>query len=102
MPTLKFPPSMKFYVDGQTEFEVNGGTVGELVDDLLERYPGLKTHLIDSKGELRRYFNFFVNGVHIRELQGLETPLKDDDKVILMASAAGGKGSLPLSTHQQV
>ena len=90
MPTLKFPPSMKFYVDGQTEFEVSGGTVGELVNDLLERYPGLKPHLIDKKGELRRYFNFFVNGTHIRELQGLETPLTNEDKVILMASAAGG------------
>jgi len=90
MPVLKFPPSMKFYVDGQTEFEVSGGTVSELVDDLLERYPGFKPHLVDSKGELRRYFNFFVNGVHIRELNGMDTPLRDDDKVILMASAAGG------------
>jgi len=90
MPKLKFPPSMKFYVDGQTEFEVNGRTVAELMDGLLERYPSLKPHLVDSKGELRRYFNFFVNGVHIRELQGFDTPLKADDKVILMASAAGG------------
>ena len=90
MPVLKFPPSMKFYVDGQTEFEVSGRTVGELVDNLVARYPGVKPHLIDSKGELRRYFNFFVNGVHIRELNGLDTLLKEDDKVILMASAAGG------------
>ena len=81
---------MKFYVDGQTEFDVSGGTVGELVDDLMERYPALKPHLVDKQGELRRYFNFFVNGTHIRELNGLDTPLKEDDKVILMASAAGG------------
>ena len=81
---------MKFYVENKTEFKVSGGTVGELVEDLLERYPGLKSHLVDSNGDLRRYFNFFVNGVHVRELQGMETPLKEDDKVILIASAAGG------------
>jgi molybdopterin converting factor small subunit len=46
--------------------------------------------LYDSKGNLRRYFNIFVNGTHIRDLNGLETELKEDDKVILMASAAGG------------
>jgi molybdopterin converting factor small subunit len=31
-----------------------------------------------------------VNGVHLRDLNGMETPLKEGDKVILMASAAGG------------
>jgi molybdopterin converting factor small subunit len=45
---------------------------------------------LDSEGQLRRHFNIFINGVHIRDLNGMETPLKEDDKVILMASAAGG------------
>ena len=90
MPTVRFPALMKFYVDNQTEFEVNGSTVSELVDNVLIRYPALKPHLFDSTGGLRRHFNIFVNGVHLRDLNGMETPLKEGDKVILMASAAGG------------
>jgi len=90
MPLVRFPAMMKFYVDNQTEFEVNGGTVAEMLENLLEQYPGLRPHLIDSKGELRRYFNIFVNGIHVRDLNGMETVLREDDKVILMASAAGG------------
>jgi molybdopterin synthase sulfur carrier subunit len=90
MPTIKVPAPMKFYVDNQSEFEANGGTVAELLEDVLRRYPAFKPHLYDSKGNLRRYFNIFVNGTHIRELDGMETPLKEEDKIILMASAAGG------------
>ena len=81
---------MKFYVDNQNEFEVNGSSVAELIANILIRYPALKPHLFDSTGELRRHFNIFVNGVHLRDLEGMETALQEGDKVILMASAAGG------------
>ena len=81
---------MKYYVDNQSEFPVEGATIMELLDNILTLYPTLKTHLFDSNGDLRRHFNIFVNGVHIRDLDGMDTPLKRDDKVILMASAAGG------------
>lgn len=90
MPIVRFPALMKFYVDNQTEFEVQGVTVAEVLENILVRYPALKPHLYDAKGELRRHFNIFVNGVHLRELNGLATELQTGDKVILMASAAGG------------
>jgi MoaD family protein len=90
MPIVRFPALMKFYVDNQIEFPVAGATVAELLDNVLVRYPTLKSHLFETNGKLRRHFNIFVNGEHIRELGGLDTSLKDDDKVILMVSAAGG------------
>jgi molybdopterin converting factor small subunit len=90
MPIVRFPALMKFYVDNQTEFPAAGDTVSELLDNLIVRYPALKPHLFEPAGNLRRHFNIFVNGEHIRELGGLDTPLKAEDKVILMVSAAGG------------
>jgi len=90
MPIVRFPALMKFYVDNQSELSVTGATVAELLDNVLVRYPTLKTHLFDSNGDLRRHFNIFVNGVHLRELNGMDTVLQEDDQVILMASAAGG------------
>ena len=90
MPIIRFPALMKFYVDNQTEFEVNGATVAEVLENILARYPALKPHLYDANGDLRRHFNIFVNGVHLRDLNGLATELQTGDKVILMASAAGG------------
>ena len=81
---------MKFYVDNQSELSVAGSTVAELLENVVVQYPTLKTHLFDAGGGLRRHFNVFVNGVHLRELNGMDTKLNDNDKIILMASAAGG------------
>jgi molybdopterin synthase sulfur carrier subunit len=81
---------MKYYVNNQAEFSLSASTVQALIDQVVEQYPAVKFHLLDREGQLRRHFNIFINGVHIRDLNGMETPLKEDDKVILMASAAGG------------
>ena len=90
MPVVRFPNVMKFYVDNQSEFFVSGSSVNELIESVVERYPPVKFHLLDAEGKLRRHFNIFVNGVHIRDLNGMETQLDENDRVILMASAAGG------------
>ncbi|HXF84633.1 MAG TPA: MoaD/ThiS family protein [Anaerolineales bacterium] len=90
MPIVRFPSAMKYYINNQSELVVPATTVAELIEHIIETYPPIKPHLVDSNGNLRRYFNIFVNGVHIRELNGMDTLLKEDDKIILMASAAGG------------
>ena len=90
MPTVRFPAVMKYYVNNQAEFSVTASTVQDLINQVVEQYPSVKFHLLDSEGQLRRHFNIFINGIHIRDLKGMETPLKEEDKVILMASAAGG------------
>ncbi len=93
MPTVRFPTVMKYYVNNQAEFSISASTVQDLVDQVVQQYPSIRFHLLDSEGQLRRHFNIFINGIHIRDLNGMETSLNEDDKVILMASAAGGEKS---------
>jgi molybdopterin synthase sulfur carrier subunit len=90
MPTVRFPAVMKYYVNNQSEFSVSASTAGELIEKIIEQYPSVKFHLVDADGNLRRHFNIFVNGTHIRDLNGMDTLLKENDRVVLMASAAGG------------
>jgi molybdopterin converting factor small subunit len=90
MPTLRIPAALKYYVDNHSEMDLPASSVTELLAALATRYPSVKFHLFDSDGKLRRHFNVFVNGIHIRELNGLDTALNPEDKVILLASAAGG------------
>lgn len=92
MPTVRFPAAMKYYVDNQAEFSLPASTVSDLVRQVIARYPSVKFHLVDSEGNLRKHFSVFVNGTHIRELDGIDTALNEQDRVILMASAAGGIG----------
>ena len=90
MATVRFPHMMKYYVDNQAELVISATTVQGMIDQVVEQYPSVKFHLLDTEGQLRRHFNIFINGIHIRDLNGMETPLKEEDKIILMASAAGG------------
>ena len=90
MPTVRFPTVMKYYIDNQPELFVPASTVSELVNQVIAQYPSIKFHLVDSEGNLRKHFNVFINGTHIRDLNGMDTALTAEDKVILMASAAGG------------
>jgi len=90
MPTVRFPAVMKYYINNQAEFSLPAATVKELIDQIIQHHPSVKFHLVDSEGKLRKHFNVFVNGTHIRDLKGMDTRLNEEDKVILMASAAGG------------
>jgi adenylyltransferase/sulfurtransferase len=90
MSILKIPALMKSYVDNQTEVTVTGETVACALADLVSRYPAIKTHIMDGKGELRRYVNLFVNNENIKTLDGMDTALKDGDQLILLPSISGG------------
>jgi sulfur-carrier protein len=90
MPVLKVTPLMRYYTGNQPETAVQGATVIEALNDAVEKYPALKTHVFDSEGKLRRHINIFVNDENIRDLKGLDTTLKEDDRITLLASISGG------------
>lgn len=90
MPVLRIPSPLRSYVDGLAEVPVSGTTAGEAVESLLTRYPALRPHLTDSRGGLRPFVHLFLAGTNIRELQGLQTPLGEQDELVLIPSVAGG------------
>jgi sulfur-carrier protein len=90
MPTVRFPAVMKYYLNNEAELFIPASTVNDLLSQVIQRYPSVRFHLVDSEGNLRKHFNIFVNGTHIRDLNGMDTVLNEQDKIILMASAAGG------------
>lgn len=103
MATFSIPAPYRPYTDGAGELTVDAGDVAQALDALLRRYPGLRPHLMNPRGNLRPFVNLFVNDVHIRELQGLDTPLAETDVLRLVPSIAGGVGqavSLPMQAHQ--
>ena len=63
--------------------------VKEVVDFLTSQYAGL-TPLLFQDGELKRYVNILVNGVSIRDTDGLATPVKDCDEIKLFPPVSGG------------
>jgi molybdopterin converting factor small subunit len=90
MPILKMPTPLRSYVNGQTDITVSGVTVGEAVESLLAQFPAMRPHLTSTEGKLRPWVNLFLDGSNVKDLQGLDTPLGSDDKLLLVPSVAGG------------
>ena len=90
MPTIKVPSPLRSYTNGQAEVPVQGGTVAAAMDDFIAIYPTLQPHLFNGKGELRPFVNLFLNSQDVRHLQGLATPLAEDDRLMIVPSIAGG------------
>lgn len=69
---------------------MNGRNVAEAMESLMMQFPALRPHLTNSRGELRPFVNLFIGENNVRELQGLETRLGDDDQLSLIPAIAGG------------
>lgn len=70
--------------------EAEGATVGELIDDLEKKHPGLNERLCDDNGELRRFVNVYLNQEDIRFKDGKNTPVSDGDELSIVPAIAGG------------
>ena len=95
MTILKIPTPLRYYTDGKAEVQVNGVDVSAAMQDLVEQYPALEQHLYNGKGDLRAFVNLFLGEENIRDLQGLQTPLGQEDTLRLIPSIAGGSSYLP-------
>ena len=90
MTTLRIPTPLRPYAEGQSEVSVQGANVAEALDDLVSQFPSLKKHLFTDTDELRPFVNLFLGDEDVRHLQGVETPLKEGDKLMIIPSIAGG------------
>ena len=79
---IRIPPTLRPAVGGEREVPGNGDTVGELLDDLMSRFPALEGQL--------QYANVYVEGEDIRTKDGLDTPVDEESQIILLPAMAGG------------
>jgi MoaD family protein len=87
--TVKIPAQLRPVTGGEAETEASGATVGEVLDDLFERYDELRERICED-GSLRRFVNVYVGGEDIRYMSGLETEVSDGDEVTILPAVAGG------------
>jgi len=90
MPAIRIPTPLRTYTSGQNEVLVRGDNVTEAMTDLIAQFPGLKPHLYNGQDSLRPFVNLFLGEENVKDLQGLQTPLKEDDRLLLIPSIAGG------------
>ena len=88
--TVQIPTALRRHTDGVGSITCAVSNLGELFSVLDEKFPELKPHLRDDKGQIRRFLNIYVNEEDIRFLDNQKTPLKDGDEVSIIPAIAGG------------
>lgn len=90
MSVVRIPPVLRANAGGAKEVEVEGSTVGEVIEALVARYPGLRGQLLTQDGQLNRFVNVYLDGQDIRYLQERATPVRDGATLIILPAMAGG------------
>ena len=90
MSTVKIPPVLRSATGGEKEVAAGGDNVGAVLHELAERHPETQHQLFSEDGALNRYVNVYLNDEDVRVLQGLETPVRPDDTLVILPAMAGG------------
>lgn len=69
--------------------EVNGGTVGECLENLIKLNPSLRERLFEKDGKLKNFIEVLVN-TKTTFPQELAYPVKDGDELDIIVFLSGG------------
>ena len=86
---VRIHPFLIHFTGGQEMVEVRGKTVGQCLDSLEARFPGLKSQLFDKRGQLHGYVEIYVNE-QTTYPEELNYPVNDGDELTILFMAAGG------------
>ena len=91
MPLVHIPRALRDQTGNQVEMELPGQTVGELIDALEERYPGVKARLVSDETShgLRPGLAIWLNGHDLAS--GVRTRVDPDSTVYFVPAQAGGR-----------
>jgi molybdopterin synthase sulfur carrier subunit len=87
---IRIPTPLRKLTNDEELVEVHAATIGDAINELQARYPGIKERLLDDSGAVRRFVNVYLNEEDIRFLQNQQTQLKDGDEISIIPAIAGG------------
>lgn len=88
--TVSVPTPLRNCCAGAPELFLETANLREVLEELERRYSALHRSICDETGAVRRHINLFVNTQHMRDCDGLDTPLAAGDVVTIMTAVSGG------------
>ena len=89
MANVKKPTPLRQLTDNMTSVDVEGSNVIELIDNLDNKFPGVKDKIMEDNS-LKHFVNIYINGEDIRYIDSLNTEIKDNDEISIVPAVAGG------------
>ena len=90
MATINFTQALKRFYPQLQPLELAASTVVEIIEAVEEKYPGIKSYLVDDQGSLRKHVNVFVNGELIHDREKLLDTVEPNAEVYIMQALSGG------------
>ncbi len=87
--TININPSLTYLTNGEEVAEVKGNNVGQCLEQLVARFPGLKEWLYGKDGKLNNIIDIYVN-MESAYPDELTKPVKDGDEIHIITAVAGG------------
>ena len=84
---IKVSQVLRQFTKNQDTVEVNGGTVGECLDDLIRQFPDTKKWLFDKDGRSLALMLISGETIHQKEL---DRPVAGGDELHLVLIFGGG------------
>ena len=72
MVRVLLPSQLHAYSGGVSRVEAAGAVIGEVLDDLDARFPGLKFRVIDEQDRIRPHMRLFVGRDEARDIRRVE------------------------------
>ena len=90
MITVKFTSNLKSFFPRLSEFSTEKNSLQALIDEIENKYPGIKAYLLDDQNTVRKHVNIFINGKSISDKHLLKDTLSAGDEVYFMQALSGG------------
>ncbi len=80
------PALIRLFPDCKGRLDIAASSVGDMLDELDARWPGMRDRLRDTTPRIRRHISVFVDGHRAT----LDTPLNAGAKVYVLTAVSGG------------
>lgn len=87
---IQIPGPLREYCGGASELALSAASVRVALEELELHHPALYRNVCDETGAVRRHIGLFVNTAHMRDREGLDTPLVPGDVVTILPAVSGG------------
>tara|TARA_B100000949_G_C13958186_1_gene315799 strand:+ start:299 stop:574 length:276 start_codon:yes stop_codon:yes gene_type:complete len=87
---VNIPTMLRNYANGQASIDVEGATVGEVLNNLNVACSGIGERVLDDNGNVRRFINVYLDEEDIRFLSDLDTEIADSKELSIVPAVAGG------------
>lgn len=88
--TVRLAAPLRAWCGGAPELELAAPSVRAALEELERSQPALHRGVCDETGAVRRHINLFVNSSHMRDREGLDTPLVAGDVLTILPAVSGG------------